>query len=131
MRYLIDADWLIDAGIGRPRAIHVLNQLSLDGVAVSVIAVAELYEGAFGSADPEATLAKFRKFLGSYALLPVTDRIVERFARQRAALRRQGQLIPDMDLLIAATALEENLTLVTRNLRHFDRIPDLRLYQPS
>jgi tRNA(fMet)-specific endonuclease VapC len=61
----------------------------------------------------------------------VTDQIVERFARQRAALRRQGQLIPDMDLLIAATALEENLTLVTRNIRHFERIPELRLYQPS
>jgi predicted nucleic acid-binding protein len=67
----------------------------------------------------------------SYALLPVTDQIVERFARQRAALRRQGQLIPDIDLLIAATALEENLTLVTRNIRHFERIPELRLYQPS
>jgi predicted nucleic acid-binding protein len=40
-------------------------------------------------------------------------------------------LIPDVDLLIAATALEEDLTLVTRNTRHFERIPDLKLYQPS
>jgi predicted nucleic acid-binding protein len=36
-------------------------------------------------------------------------------------------LIPDMDLLIAATALEHDLTLVTRNLSHFSRIPELRL----
>lgn len=50
-------------------------------------------------------------------------------ARLRAAPRRQGQLIPDMDLLIAATALVENLILVTRNIRHFKRISALRLYQ--
>jgi predicted nucleic acid-binding protein len=37
-------------------------------------------------------------------------------------------LIPDTDLLIAATALAENLTLVTRNVRHFNRIPELKLY---
>jgi predicted nucleic acid-binding protein len=36
-----------------------------------------------------------------------------------------------MDLLIAATALDHDLTLVTRNRRHFERIPDLTLYQPS
>jgi predicted nucleic acid-binding protein len=53
--------------------------------------------------------------------------IAERFAWLRSALRRQGMLIPDMDLLIAATALEHDLTLVTRNLSHFSRIPELRL----
>jgi predicted nucleic acid-binding protein len=49
----------------------------------------------------------------------------------RAALRRQGQLIPDMDLFIAAIALEADLILVTRNVRHFERIAELKLYQPS
>ena len=46
-------------------------------------------------------------------------------------LRRQGQLIPDLDLLIAATALAHDLTLVTRNRHHFERIPDLRLHSPT
>ena len=36
-----------------------------------------------------------------------------------------------MDLLIAATAIAEDLTLITRNVRHFARLPDLNLYQPS
>ena len=48
-----------------------------------------------------------------------------------ARLRQQGQLIPDMDLFIASTALEYELTLLTRNVRHFERVPDLALYQPS
>ena len=91
--------------------------------------MAEVYEGAFGTPDPEATLADFREFLGLYAILPLTDSIIERFARLRAYLRLQGQRIPDMDLLIAATALDHDLTLVTRNFRHFERIPNLTLYQ--
>ena len=131
MRYLVDSDWLIDAAIGRPRAQRTLDRLSDEGLAVSIIAVAEVYEGAFGTPDPQATLAGLRDFLSDFAILPLTDPIIEHFARMRAALRQQGQLIPDMDLFIAATALDADLTLVTRNVRHFERIPDLRLYQPS
>lgn len=131
MRYLVDADWLIDAAIGRQRAQHTLERLTDEGLAVSIIAVAEVYEGAFGTPNPQATLAGLRDFLSDFAILSLTDPIIEHFARLRAALRQQGQLIPDMDLFIAATALDADLTLVTRNVRHFARIPDLRLYQPS
>jgi predicted nucleic acid-binding protein len=52
---------------------------------------------------------------------------MERFARIRAELRSQGQLIPDLDILIAASALEYELSLVTRNTRHFRRIPGLSI----
>ena len=123
MRYLVDSDWLIDAIAGRPAAVVPLAQWSADGLAVSIIAVAEVYEGAFSAADPAATLAIFRAFLSNYTILPLTDEIAARFAQLRAALRRQGRLIPDMDLLIAATALEENLTLVTRNFRTSSAFP--------
>jgi tRNA(fMet)-specific endonuclease VapC len=128
---LVDADWLIDAAIGRPRAQRTLYRLSDEGLAVSIIAVAEVYEGAFGTPDPHATLAGLREFLSDFAILPLTDPIAEHFARLRAALRQHGHLIPDMDLFIAATALEHDLALITRNLRHFARIPALKLYQPS
>jgi predicted nucleic acid-binding protein len=123
VRYLVDSDWLIDAIAGRPAAVVPLAQWSADGLAVSIIAVAEVYEGAFSAADPAATLAIFRAFLSNYTILPLTDEIAARFAQLRAALRRQGRLIPDMDLLIAATALEENLTLVTRNFRTSSAFP--------
>jgi predicted nucleic acid-binding protein len=131
VRYLVDFDWLIDAAIGRPRAQRTLDRLSDEGLAVSIVAVAEVYEGAFGTPDPHATLAGLREFLRDFAVLPLTDPIAERFARMRAALREQGQLIPDMDLLIAATAADGGLTLITRNVRHFERISELKLYQPT
>ncbi|MER3559173.1 MAG: hypothetical protein C4336_06790 [Armatimonadota bacterium] len=54
-----------------------------------------------------------------------------RFAEIRAHLRRRGELIPDFDLLIGATALVHDLTVLTFNLRHFQRIPELKLYQPG
>ena len=53
----------------------------------------------------------------------------EVFAKVRFALHKQGNLIPDMALLIAATALAFDLTLLIRNRRHFVCVPGLRLYQ--
>src|SRR5262245_16532124 len=131
MRYLVDSDWLIDAFLGIPTAVNLLAQLRDDGLAVSIISYGELFEGALGAPDPATELARFRRFLARLALLELDDAIMERFARIRADLRRRGELIPDLDLLIAATAMHHELTLLTRNIRHFHRIRELTLYQPS
>jgi tRNA(fMet)-specific endonuclease VapC len=66
--------------------------------------------------------------IDGYAVLPVTEGIVGRFAAIRALLRRQGNLIPDLDLHIAATALQYDLAHLTRNVRHFERIPGLLIF---
>jgi predicted nucleic acid-binding protein len=131
VRYLVDSDWLIDAFLGVPAAVNLLTRLRGDGLAVSIISYGELFEGAIGAPDPAAEPARFRRFLARLAVLPLDDAVMERFARIRAELRRRGQLIPDLDLLIAATAMQHELTLLTRNIRHFHRIPELKLYQPS
>lgn len=94
---------------------------------MSAISVAELAEGAFSDPDPPQALLPTQELLATFAVIPVTSAIAFQFAELRAFLRRQGMLIPDMDLLIAATALEHDLTLVTRNHRHFARVPGLRL----
>lgn len=62
-------------------------------------------------------------------MLSLTRAIARRYAVVRGTLQRQGQLVDQPDLFIAATALEHNLTMVTRNLRDFERIPHLALYQ--
>jgi predicted nucleic acid-binding protein len=127
--YLVDSDWLIDAFLGVPAAVNLLARLRHEGLAVSIISYGELFEGAIGAPDPANELVRFRRFLARLALLELADSVMERFARVRAELLRRGQLIPDLDLLIAATALHHDLTLLTRNVRHFHRISDLRLYQ--
>jgi len=45
-------------------------------------------------------------------------------------LRRRGEIIPDLDIIVGATALQYDLTVLT-NDRHFARVPDLKLYQPN
>ena len=61
-----------------------------------------------------------------FHILPITDAI-EQYARLRVNLERKGENIDDFDLLIAATAQTSGLTLVTHNLRHFERIGGLRI----
>jgi tRNA(fMet)-specific endonuclease VapC len=129
MSYLVDTDWLIDALHGIRPPLETLDDLTDEGLSVSIITFGELYEGAFHFPEPDQHIAMFRRFLSGYSMLGLMDPIMERFARLRSQLRRQGNLIPDMDLLIAATALHHNLTLVTHNIRHFDRIPGLQLYR--
>jgi tRNA(fMet)-specific endonuclease VapC len=129
MKYLVDSDWIIDALIGVPAAVNALIQLNPDGLAVSIIAVGEVYEGAHSFSDPQAELAKYRKYLAGFTTLGISEPVMVTFSTIRASLRRQGLLIPDLDLLIAATAITHDLTLLTRNTRHFQRIPDLKRYQ--
>ena len=127
MRYLVDTDILIDALNGRVDAGDWIAAHAADGLAISIVSIGEIYEGAYHTADPAGHVATLRQFLHDFRKLTLTEAIMDIFARERAALRRQGQLIPDMDLLIAATALAHDLTLATRNTRHFARVPHLRV----
>ena len=131
MNYLVDTDWIIDALAPMPSALDALDKLASDGMAVSIITLGELYEGAVRSPDPEAGFRAIRGFLVGFSVLNLSEAIVEVFAQVRADLRQRGLLIADLDLLIAATALSHELVLVTRNRRHFERIPGLLLFPPS
>lgn len=131
-RYLLDTDWIVDVLHGQAAATDTLLQLAPQGLAVSLISYGELYEGAYFSRDPQAALAALQTFLTGKEFLPLTPAIMERFALVRGRLARKlRQQIGDMDLLIAATALHHGLNLLTRNLKDFQHIPDLEIYQPS
>jgi tRNA(fMet)-specific endonuclease VapC len=129
MTYLVDTDYVVDWLKGRPEAVQLLTTLRRDGLAISHITYGEVYEGIEYGRDRTAIARGFRQFLRGVTLLPTTQPIMRRFAQVRGQLRAQGQLIGDMDLLIAATALATHRTLVTRNHRHFARVPGLSVYQ--
>ena len=105
-----------------PRIIRVAR------IAVSLITYGEIYEGVLYSRNPKASERVFSQFLRGVDILPVDRPIMKRFAQLRGQLRATGNLIADFDLLFAATAIQHHLTLVTRNTRHFQRIPGLGLY---
>ncbi|MGA7672330.1 MAG: type II toxin-antitoxin system VapC family toxin [Nitrolancea sp.] len=129
MSYLIDTDLIIDGLHAVASALALLEDLAPSGLAVSILSLGELYEGAYHTPDPESHRQGVDLFLHGYRLVGLDQSTMVRFARERAELRRQGLMIPDFDLLIAATALTHQLTLVTRNTRHFQRIPDLQIHQ--
>lgn len=129
--YLIDTDWIIQVLHGNVEATQTLEDLAVRGLAVSLITYGELYQGAYYARDPEQALSLLRDVLDGKETLPLTEAIMERFAIVRGQLtRNQRQQVGDMDLLIAATALEYDLTLVTFNVRDYRLVPDLALHLP-
>ena len=128
MRYLLDTDWAIYYLRRRPNVVQRLDALFPEGVGISIISVAELYAGAAGAVDPIAGEVEVSKFLAAAITLVELDYETCRiFAREQVRLRRSGNLIPDFDLLIGATALRHNFTLLSNNRRHFERIAGLNI----
>jgi len=126
MKYLVDSDWVVDYLAGKQQAISLLTFVWPDGIAISLITLGEIYEGIYYGRDPQRSEAVFRQFLRSVDVLPLNRSIMQRFARLRGDLRQRGQLIGDPDILIAATALYYDLILLTRNKKHYQRIPLLK-----
>lgn len=128
MAYLLDTDWAIEAISGNVDVLNQLQMLAGGRISISWVTVAELYDGAFRSNNPNARLARIQQFTHRYPVLNLNDYVALEFAALRVNLRQRGNLIDDFDLVIASTALHYDLTLLTFNRRHFERIPDLRLY---
>jgi tRNA(fMet)-specific endonuclease VapC len=127
MRCLIDTDWAIHYLNDHPGVIQRLGELQDDGLALSIISLAELDEGVFYSRDPEGDERALQDFLRGVTVLGIDEAICQIFGRERGRLCAAGMLVGDFDLLIGATALRHNLTLLTNNRRHFERIEGLRI----
>ena len=133
MPYLIDTDWVIDLLASVPEAVQLLDRLAQDGIAISVITYMEAYQGVERSPHPEEAQNKLRAFLDSLPVVSLSPAVAQRCARLRETLRKQGKRVNarSLDLIIAATALEYNLTLVTRNTEDYADVPGLKLYRSS
>lgn len=129
MSYLVDTDWIVDFLKGQTGTVQILSQLAPEGLAISLITYGEIYEGIYYGQNPERNEQDFITLLRGLDVLPLSQAIMREFARIRGQLRGQGLIIGDLDILIAATARQHQLTLLTRNVRHFSRIPGLQLYE--
>ncbi len=127
MRYLVDTDWVIHYLNGNPSIRERLDEVRDEGVAVSVLTLAEVYEGISQSPDAVGEELAFLRFLGGFEVLGLRDDICKLFGVERARLRSVGTLIGDFDLLIGCTAVVHDLMVLTNNRRHFERIADIEL----
>ncbi|HVQ78096.1 MAG TPA: type II toxin-antitoxin system VapC family toxin [Candidatus Binatia bacterium] len=125
--YLVDTDWIIDHLGGVAAITTRLNELRPAGLAVSIISLAERYEGVHYSREPGRSERALRQLLTGLSILPVDDEVCRIFGRERGRLRRQGRTIGDFDLLIAATCLHHHLQMCTNNRRHFEAVEGLSI----
>jgi tRNA(fMet)-specific endonuclease VapC len=127
LSFLIDSDWVIDHLHGVAHVTRRLKELEPRGLGLSVISAAELSEGVYFSRDPKRSQAMLEEFLSGVVILGLDEEICKRFGQLRGSLRKRGQIIGDFDLLIAASALRHQLTLLTNNRKHFEGIVGLQI----
>lgn len=126
MKYLVDTDVVISYLKGIKEIVVTLQDYE-GKLALSVISQGELLEGIYGQPNEGERLEDLENFLTGTIILEVNEDVVKKFAQIRSNLRRKGQLIDNFDLLIAATAIVNNLVLITGNKKDFERIDDLMI----
>ena len=99
--------------------------MAVDGIGLSIVSLAELYEGVYFSADPLMSETVLNNFLELVEILGLDDETCRIFGQVRGRLRAQGALVGDKDTLIGATALRHGLILLSNNRRHFERMQDI------
>jgi tRNA(fMet)-specific endonuclease VapC len=103
-----------------------LDRLHPDDIAICSIVIAELFYGAMKSRDPAAAIAKQRLFLAPYLSFAFDDAAALHYSKLRADLETIGTPMGGNDMLIAAIAISNDLTLVTHNCREFERVAGLK-----
>ena len=122
--YLLDTDTCIALLKKKPSVIQHLRDVGVHNCKISDVTIAELYFGAVksGSEKHFNEVNQISSLFESYSILYLL-----KYAEIRWELEKKGLKIGDMDMLIAATALEEDLIIVTGNTDHFSRIEGLKI----
>ena len=128
MLYLLDTCVISDFVKGEIGTKFRLKQTPPGDIAVSSITVMELYYGLILNPQrSEKVEPIITSVLSSVTILSFGPEEAEQTANIRAQLKSQGQPIGAYDVLIAATALQHNLTVITANQREFERISGLKI----
>jgi tRNA(fMet)-specific endonuclease VapC len=98
-------------------------------VSTTAINLCELYAGAYGSKAPQRELQRVQDLLSQMGILELDVGATKRFGELVNDEELKREPIGDFDLMIASIALEQNEKLVTRNLKHFNRVPGLVVEQ--
>ena len=130
MAYLFDTDAISELLRTSPLPAYVkwLATIPREEQYTSAVVVGELYKGAYRSHAKQCHLDNIERFiLPAVTSLPYDVATAKLFGQIRAQLEEAGNILPDADLQIVATAIYHDLELVSGNLRHFSRIPELKL----
>ena len=125
LRYLLDTNICIDVIKRRPELVLDRFNENAAHLAISSITLAELLHGAEKSSQPQRTLVVVEDFCSRLDVLDYGAKAAQHYGQIRASLEQRGTPIGVNDLHIAAHARSEGLTLVSNNLREFERVDGL------
>ena len=125
-RYLLDTCVCISMFRNEGRVRETLLKVGIKNCYISEITVAELFFGLAKADNKKRKLEDIREVQRMFKVIPVYSSFKE-YGEIRHTLERTGQRIDQFDLLIGATALHHQMTLVSSNLKHFERIQGLEL----
>lgn len=126
--YLLDTNACIHVLNGTSaKLVERMQRVPASSIRLCSMVKAELYHGARKSSRVGENLTLLRTFFEPFVSLSFDDRCAEQYGLIRADLEREGRLIGPNDLLIAATARANNLTLVTHNTKELSRVSGLSI----
>lgn len=126
MKYLLDSNICIHFFRGKYNIFEKLNEVGLGNCAISEITLAELVFGAEKSNNPKKNYKLIEKFISQLTILPIFDAIPT-YGKEKTRLQSAGKLISDFDLLIGCTCIENDLIMVTENVKEFERIEHIKI----
>lgn len=130
MPYLFDTDAVSEVLKRRPLPAYIRWLADVPRVEqfASAVTLGELYRGAFRSPHQALHLQHIEeRILTAVTVLPYDEQVARVYGQVAGQLESQGRRLADADVQIAATALHHDLELVTGNIRHFERVPGLKI----
>lgn len=125
--YCLDSDVIIAIFRGDKELAKKISNINPDDVFFTAITLCELFKGAYKSKQKEKSLELIYNFAGNYHMAGLSLNACEMFGKDSDFLSRAGKQTQEFDLLTASIAKENSLILVTRNRRHFENVPDLKI----
>lgn len=128
MKYMLDTNICIYIIKKRPiQVLQMLQTKNIGDICISSITLAELEYGVEKTNQKVKNQLALAEFIAPIEILNFNDTAAKKFGEIRALLERTGKVIGPFDLQIAAHALSEELTLVTNNVKEFEKVPDLKI----
>ncbi|MDD5285698.1 MAG: type II toxin-antitoxin system VapC family toxin [Desulfuromonadaceae bacterium] len=128
MRYMLDTNICSYILKNHPAAVkQKFKEVGAGNICISAIVLAELYYGAARHSKGIVIRREIDNFVSRLVVIPWDENAADHYGAIRASLEKAGTLVGAMDMLIAAHAKSCDATLVTNNLREFDRIKGLTL----
>ena len=127
MKYLVDTDWIILHFRGNREVARRIEELTPEGIGISVVSMGELYEGVYKASDSTRSEEALQLVLSEIDVVHIDDEVCRIYGQQSGGLRAANALPGNNDIWIGATALRHDLTLLTNNRRHFERMQGLKL----